>query len=92
MTAERGIGFRAVLVTPVVAAAIAISLVVSIARAAGKPPVVEKSGSVRIPRGVVTPPSRRLSGRHHPRRSEGEDALGTAGKDASATLDGTGAR
>jgi hypothetical protein len=41
MTAERGIEFRAVLVTPVVAAAIAISLVVSIARAAGKPPVWE---------------------------------------------------
>src|SRR5882762_4047972 len=39
MTAERGIGFRAELVEPAVAAAIAISLTMSIATAVGRPPV-----------------------------------------------------
>jgi len=38
-----------------------------------------------IPTLSVAPPSRRLSGGHHARRAEGEDALGTAGKDAGAT-------
>jgi hypothetical protein len=39
MTAERGMGFRAELVEPAVAAAIAISLTMSIATAVGRPPV-----------------------------------------------------
>jgi hypothetical protein len=34
---------------------------------------------------IVAPPSRRLSGGRLARRAEGEDALGTAGKDADAT-------
>jgi len=43
-------------------------------------------GSAPIRRAaIVAPPSRRLSGGHHARRAEGEDAPGTAGKDAGAT-------